>query len=190
MSSFIPTPDAAQGDGGHISSKLILTMVGCLLAFVVIVVGFLLVARKSCCAPHPVHANASLPSYHDAQHTHIHTAATRRGCPVASLRDIRQCPDCLKRGDKGEDRSPRISLESLSLPPPPPPPYPPAAHPLPPSRPRGPTSWISRSASFERPPTTIAAPSTFSTPAPPPPPSYHYASRGPVGGPAPRYRQS
>ncbi|KAI1788881.1 hypothetical protein LXA43DRAFT_610383 [Ganoderma leucocontextum] len=215
MSSPIATTGVASGDNGHISSKLIMTLVGCLctsclipshvpglisallpsrsglprwlVAFAAIVIGFLLVSRKSCCAPRRSHPDASLPSYHDPHHRHAHPPTVRRGCPIASLCDFR-CTHCLKRGDKGsDDHSPRVSLESLSLPPPP---YPQAAHSPPSARPRGPTPWLPRSdsaTSFNRASLTSAIPAT---PARPPPPSYYYASRGPVAGPAPRYRQS
>ncbi|KAM5540795.1 hypothetical protein V8D89_005439 [Ganoderma adspersum] len=194
MSSFIATTSGvAQEGNGRISSKLVLAMVGCLLGFTVLVIGFFLVSRKSCCAPRRSDANASLPSYHDSQHVHALPPSTRRGCPVASLRDF-QCAHCLKRGGKGHARSSCASLESISLPPPP---YPQAAALSPVSSRRScdPTSWLPRSqsnsaASFTHGHITAPPRATAAILTRPAPPSYHYASRGPVGGPAPRYRQS
>ncbi|PIL35094.1 hypothetical protein GSI_02882 [Ganoderma sinense ZZ0214-1] len=148
-----------------ISPKLLITMVGCILAFLVIVIGFFLVSRKKRGAPSfPAPSGPALPLAHNHHHPIRRGVAT----PVASPT---KCPACSESKPSGKRlESARASYESLR-----------SLTPLPLYTRYAPTgvsairpeTWRSQAASAASPtaPTMLPCPST-------PPPAY--ARRGPT----------
>ncbi|EJF55868.1 hypothetical protein DICSQDRAFT_175433 [Dichomitus squalens LYAD-421 SS1] len=195
-SSSTPTPSLSEGNRGHLSPKLTVTLVGSLLLFFFLVIGFRLVARKACCASSASGSNTSLPThFHDCHHRRVYPPAARSkvAYPVASVYD--KCPECLRMSNKATPASPRASLSSL---PPPPPPY---AAQSPTAMPRvRPTSWLPRPGSSSsafteldvRTSAPLAAPSTTvpTTASPSSPPPAYIASRGPTASLTRYYRRS
>ena len=213
--------NVTEAEGGRFSPRLTFTLVGSLrtyhlvfhypllgsfvpiipdriflrssVAFVALIIGFHLVARKTCCARRAP-SSESLPThYHDCPHRHVYppTARGKIAYPVASV--YRKCPECLriarKNSSSGSFRASRESLVS------PPPPY---AAQSPTAMSRGsPTSFHCHSGSLaslevgrHAAASTLPdhAPLASSSPALPPP--AYYASRGPVAGPIRHYQRS
>ncbi|TFK90985.1 hypothetical protein K466DRAFT_583210 [Polyporus arcularius HHB13444] len=87
--------------------KLVVVVVGCLVGFFIILFGFWVVSRRTCCARN----RSRLPQYN-----HI-PAAARRGAPTADL-DRSRCRLCPFSGLKARDSESMIRAPIPSPPPP------------------------------------------------------------------------
>ncbi|KAI0693857.1 hypothetical protein C8T65DRAFT_60026 [Cerioporus squamosus] len=95
----------------HFTPKLMVALVGSLVGFFLILLGFWVVSRNTCCA----RSGGRLPQYN-------RTSVARRGSPIADLANrsrCRLCPFSRRKAHEGESRA----RAALPTPPPPPPPY-------------------------------------------------------------------
>ncbi|TFK90983.1 hypothetical protein K466DRAFT_596487 [Polyporus arcularius HHB13444] len=89
-----------------VSTGLIVTIAGSIIAFIALVIGFCAVARKTCCV------RISRPEL-----KHAHTSISRRGSPIASV-DKSKCPRCLHDRARARDAETRDDSTFVTPPPP------------------------------------------------------------------------